>query len=427
VTHAIDDAQLGEYQLSIAVADGHGGTDTATVNVSLTNVNDPPETYDHEASGNEDTPITVNLTGSDVDGTVASFTISTLPDHGTLMLGDVVLHEGSSVPASSDAAAVTFVPDANWNGDTSFTYAAVDNDGASDATPATATITVDSVNDPPTVSPSSVTVSEEGLPHGNPDTPPDAADVLTAKGHITYSDVDTSDTHTLTLSGPTGTLSSGGQTIHWTGGGSGSLVGHAGSDTGTPIVTVNIDNQGVYDVTLSGPLDHPNDAGENTLHFDVGVNVADNHGGSASGSITVNVEDDMPVAYDVHDASQASQITFNLAPESETGNLLTGSNPPGSFGADGGHVDSIAGVGGGTADSERTPTVGDYDLQVTGKFHGTLKVDSDNGDYIYTPPAADSLANHVYEQFTFTLIDNDGDTASAQLSMLIDDPNTHTS
>ncbi|MCP8689011.1 DUF5801 repeats-in-toxin domain-containing protein, partial [Marinobacterium sedimentorum] len=42
VTQDIDDAELGDYALSVSVDDSEGGTDSATVNISLTNVNDDP-------------------------------------------------------------------------------------------------------------------------------------------------------------------------------------------------------------------------------------------------------------------------------------------------------------------------------------------------------------------------------------------------
>jgi hypothetical protein len=128
------------------------------------------------------------------------------------------------------------------------------------------------------------------------------------------------------------------------------------------------------------------------------------------------------------------QVTFNLVDNSETGNLLTGSATPGSFGADGGHVETIVGVGTATghpshlpdnSDSSGTSAQDGYDLQVTGKYGGTLQVDSNDGDYIYTPPA-ELPTKDVTESFSFTLIDGDGDTSSAQLDMLIkvpdDDP-----
>ncbi|WP_285797967.1 cadherin-like domain-containing protein, partial [Metapseudomonas resinovorans] len=61
----------------------------------------------------------------------------------------VPLAIGDSVPATGNGASVTFVPNANWNGTATFDYAAVDNQGLEDSTPATGTITVASVNDAP--------------------------------------------------------------------------------------------------------------------------------------------------------------------------------------------------------------------------------------------------------------------------------------
>ncbi len=52
--------------------------------------------------------------------------------------------------ATGEALTLYFVPAADFNGTASFTYAAKDDGGASDATPATATITVTPVNDAPT-------------------------------------------------------------------------------------------------------------------------------------------------------------------------------------------------------------------------------------------------------------------------------------
>ncbi|MFW2000657.1 hypothetical protein ACG92W_17335, partial [Acinetobacter ursingii] len=58
---------------------GSNATGTITVNP----VNDAPVAQAATASGNEDTIIAVNLSGTDVDGTVASFKLSTLPSNGS--------------------------------------------------------------------------------------------------------------------------------------------------------------------------------------------------------------------------------------------------------------------------------------------------------------------------------------------------------
>jgi hypothetical protein len=104
-----------------------------------------------------------------------------------------------------------------------------------------------------------------------------------------------------------------------------------------------------------------------------------------------------------------------------SGNLLTSSDPDGSFGADGGHVQSIAGDTTQTAGAA-TPSDHAFDLNVTGTHGGILHVNSDDGDFLYTPPTTIPTGGQT-EVFNFTLIDGDGDTASAQLSVLLDDPN----
>jgi hypothetical protein len=165
---------------------------------------------------------------------------------------------------------------------------------------------------------------------------------------------------------------------------------------------------GDYTATVIGNILHapPVDgqaAYENNAYIQqLTYTVTDADGDQINGTFNIMVNDDTPVATDQTTASLSGAI--------------------GSFGADGGHVLSIAGVDGGTIDSEITPAAGDYDLQVTGEFGGILQVDSSDGHYLYTPPTAGSSTDKVHEIFDFTIIDGDGDTASAQLSMLIDDP-----
>jgi len=141
----------GETTFNYASKDNEGLSDAtpAKATITVTPVNDPPETVDVSASGAEDTPVNIVLKGSDVDGTVSSFTIKDLPANGVLKYNGATLNVGDSVPATGNSATVVFVPNANWNGETSFNYASKDNDGLSDATPAKATVTVTPVNDPP--------------------------------------------------------------------------------------------------------------------------------------------------------------------------------------------------------------------------------------------------------------------------------------
>ncbi|MFT3736278.1 MAG: Calx-beta domain-containing protein [Rhodocyclaceae bacterium] len=145
-TSTSDDPGSTPRIVTVQVTDDQGHTSNlATTTVNVIPVNDAPETNNVTATGNEDTLITVTLSGSDVDGTVTGYVINTLPANGTLYsnaAGTTVITAGTLVTGP-----VYFRPSTDWNGSTNFQYAARDNSGATDATPATATINVTPVND----------------------------------------------------------------------------------------------------------------------------------------------------------------------------------------------------------------------------------------------------------------------------------------
>ncbi|HRD76198.1 MAG TPA: DUF4347 domain-containing protein, partial [Hyphomicrobiaceae bacterium] len=68
--------------LTYTLSDGNSLTDTATVSITVTPVNDPPIATPSTSSGNEDTAVAVDLVGTDVDGTIAAVTVTTLPPLG---------------------------------------------------------------------------------------------------------------------------------------------------------------------------------------------------------------------------------------------------------------------------------------------------------------------------------------------------------
>ena len=134
---------------------GAVSTTVATEVINIAPVNDAPVVSDSRVTGNEDTPITVTLSGSDVDSSLHHFTITAIPANGVLLrtAGDPssVVHVGDTVAASKNGATLTFVPNANWNGSTSLAYTATDTQGATSASKATTTITVTPVNDAPVI------------------------------------------------------------------------------------------------------------------------------------------------------------------------------------------------------------------------------------------------------------------------------------
>ncbi|WP_331345228.1 retention module-containing protein [Cellvibrio sp. UBA7661] len=167
----------GPASFSYSVSDGKGGFDTAVVNIAVTPpAAVPPATDDVTATGNEDTLITISLSGSDSDGTLAGYVIKSLPANG-LLYTDAAM---TTLVNSGDLVTgpVYFNPSADWNGNTSFSYAAQDNDGLQDATPATVSITVNPIADPALIGSGSGSVKEDTLAQ------------TTATGTLTISDPD---------------------------------------------------------------------------------------------------------------------------------------------------------------------------------------------------------------------------------------------
>ena len=143
------------------LVDATPGTATLTVNA----VNDAPTTNNVSATGNEDdASIAITLTGGDIDGTVDNYVLNGLPANGTLYIDaglTTVAATATDYAATAEALTLYFVPNANWNGSTNFQFVAKDNNGLVDATPGTATLTVNAVNDAPTTNNVSATGNED--------------------------------------------------------------------------------------------------------------------------------------------------------------------------------------------------------------------------------------------------------------------------
>jgi VCBS repeat-containing protein len=104
-------------------------------------VNDAPVAVADTLSATEDTPVTytaAQLLGNDTDVD---------NPHTDLHIASVTSVSGGTVALNSADGSVTFTPDANFNGPASFTYTTTD--GSLTSAPATVTVNVAAVNDPP--------------------------------------------------------------------------------------------------------------------------------------------------------------------------------------------------------------------------------------------------------------------------------------
>ncbi|WP_436785043.1 retention module-containing protein [Stutzerimonas frequens] len=148
-----------------ATAVAQDGSSTASASTHIT-IGDTtaPETADVTVGADEDTSaVTVTLSATDAGSSIANFTVTSLPTHGTLSYNGQAVAIGQTIPAENNQATISFVPDANWNGSTAFQYRASDAAGNLDQSPATVSIQVSAVNDAPVNQlPSGYTMAEDG-------------------------------------------------------------------------------------------------------------------------------------------------------------------------------------------------------------------------------------------------------------------------
>ncbi|MEQ9481247.1 Ig-like domain-containing protein [Coleofasciculus sp. F4-SAH-05] len=109
------------------VNDGNGGTDTATVSVLVTGINDAPVAKNDRRTAFKDTPISLRPLNNDSD----------VDDGDTLSLTNISNITNGTL--TEDNGRVTFTPDSGFTGTASFDYMITDTQGATD----TATVTIE--------------------------------------------------------------------------------------------------------------------------------------------------------------------------------------------------------------------------------------------------------------------------------------------
>ncbi|WP_340642086.1 Ig-like domain-containing protein [Photobacterium damselae] len=251
----------GEDSFTVVVDDGNGGTDTITVTVNVTPVNDAPVGEDVTTETQEETAVTGQLTATDVDGDNLTFKPGSVPTNG-------------SVTVNPDGS-WEYVPNPDFNGEDSFTVVVDDGNGGSDTI--TVTVNVTPANDAP--------VGEDVSAETQEDT--------AVTGQLTATDVDGDN-----------------------------LTFKQGSDPTNGSVTVNLDGSWEY-------VPNPDFNGEDSFT----VVVDDGNGGTDTITVTVNVTpvNDAPVGEDVTTETQEeTAVTGQLTATDVDGDNLTfkpGTNP----------------------------------------------------------------------------------------------------
>ncbi|HCG5913129.1 TPA: tandem-95 repeat protein [Vibrio parahaemolyticus] len=166
VTYTPNDNYHGTDSFTYIVTSG-GVSESTTVSVDVTPVNDAPVAKDDIATTQEDTVVTIDVlpNDTDVDGDKLSIQSATVPE----AQGKVEIVDGKLV----------FTPAENFNGDAEITYTVTDGELTDEAK---VTVTVNPVNDAPTIKVDAVESITE-----------DAVNTDTVVATLTVRDTDTSE------------------------------------------------------------------------------------------------------------------------------------------------------------------------------------------------------------------------------------------
>ncbi|WP_404938537.1 retention module-containing protein [Pseudomonas atacamensis] len=392
-THAAGDGvnNLSE-QFTVIATDSNGDSATGTLDVNITD--DVPKAFDDANGVASETLLTLtgNVLTNDIQGADRVPTGPVTPGTFTGTYGTLVLNADGTYTYTLNTSDADFKAlTGGGKGTETFAYTITDADG--DSSSANLVLQIHNNDDPVTIDGLNVaggelTVYEKNLGDGSA---PDAG-ALTQNGTFTITALD--GVTTLTVGGiavvTNGVAAGFPQSITTP---LGSTLTITGFNAATGVVS--------YSYTLADNEAHPNANGANNLPEQFAVTVVDDNGTTATGTLDVNIVDDLPNANDDSNGTASeSQLTL-------TGNVLT---------------NDVQGA-------DRVPTGPVTPGTFTGTF-GTLVLNAD-GTYTYTLNTSDADfkaltgGGNGTETFAYTITDADGDSSTANLILQIhnnDDP-----
>ncbi|MGE8114035.1 retention module-containing protein [Pseudomonas sp. NPDC086566] len=382
----------------VVAKDVDGSTATGSLDVNI--VDDVPKAVDDSnvvTATEQHGELTGNVLSNDIQGAdrVAG---------GPVVAGTYTGTYGTLVLAADGSYTYTLNPDApdfknlggGGNGVEHFTYKIKDADG--DTSTATLTLNISNLNDPVTldgmdVQNGELTVYEKNLSDG---TSPDA-NALTQQGTFKVTAAD--GLQTLTVGGiavVTGGVAVGFPQSVITP--QGNILTITGYNPSTGVVS--------YSYTLTDNGNHPDGAGTNSIseHFDVVAKDVD--GSTATGSLDVNIVDDVPQA----SADTTSVVEGGTA----TGNVLWNDK----LGADQAGTSNVV-VGARAGSDTSTLAIGNLNTAIVGQY-GTLTIDAAGNAVYHANPNA-VLPQGASDVFVYTVRDTDGDESTTTITINVQD------
>jgi len=349
---------------SYTVSDGNGGTDTTTVTIDITGVNDGPTATDDSGAGfatDEDTSFTtanVLPNDTDPDGT-DTLSVSALDTTGTL---GTVTDNGDGTFTYDPNGQFEYLAVGESANDT-FAYTVSDGNGGTDT--ATVTVAITGVNDIPTTNDDSGAGFET-----DEDTPFTTGDVL-----VNDTDPDTSDTLNPNVLDISGTIGS---------------------------VTNNLD--GTFDYDPNGQFEYLAVGESATDQFD--YSVSDGNGGTDTATVTIAVTgvNDSPTA--VADGGGAGFTTDEDTPFTTANVLPNDTDPDGTDTLSVFALDTTGTLGTVVNNGDGTFT---YDPN--GQFEGLAVTESATDTFSYTVSDGNGGTDTTTVTIDITGV-NDGPTAN---------------